>query len=446
MHEAPQGSCRARSALVLLLALVWSQAAAHEVPAQVRVQVYLAVEDQALIALVRAPLEAMRDLEFPRRGPGYLDLRGAERQLQDAVSLWLTPNLGLFADGVRLPAPELIASRLALPSDPSFASFERARRAVHDERLPVGTELYWEQALLDVALRYPLADAAADLELEPTFARLGLRTVTEIRFLRAEAEPRSFAFVGDPGRVSLAPGGGAVFSSFLADGFRHVLGGLDHLLFLAALIAPVRRIRPLIVIVTAFTVAHSITLVASMFDIVPRALWFPALVESLIAASIVYMALENIVRPGLERRWLVAYGFGLVHGFGFSFALGETLQLAGDHLAASLLAFNLGIELGQLLLLVLAVPVWRWLLRRAPERALVVLASAFIAHSGWHWLLERWQTFDLYALAMPPLEATFWAMAARWLMLLLTAVLVVVLVRHGVARFQALGAERPERA
>src|SRR5581483_8925750 len=127
-----------------------------------------------------------------------------------------------------------------------------------------------------------------------------------------------------------------------------------------------RRLRALIPIVTAFTLAHSITLIASAYDFAPGALWFPPLVETLIAASIVYMALENIAGAGnAHRRWMIAFGFGLVHGFGFSFALRETLQFAGSHLLASLLSFNLGVELGQLFVLVLFIPVLDLLFRYA---------------------------------------------------------------------------------
>ena len=134
-------------------------------------------------------------------------------------------------------------------------------------------------------------------------------------------------------------------------GFLHILDGTDHLLFIACLVIPFRRLRPLVVIVTAFTVAHSITLAAAALGLAPEGLWFPPLVEMLIAVSIVYMALENIVGTNAQRRWIVAFAFGLVHGFGFAFALRESLQFAGSHLATALLAFNVGVELGQLAVL-----------------------------------------------------------------------------------------------
>src|SRR5206468_10741709 len=117
--------------------------------------------------------------------------------------------------------------------------------------------------------------------------------------------------------------------------------------------------------------------------------WFPPLIETLIAMSIVYMALENIVGGStVHRRWMIAFGFGLVHGFGFSFALRETLQFAGDHLLASLLAFNIGVELGQLLVLLPFIPLLEALFRFAvAERMGTIIVSALVAHTGWHWMI-----------------------------------------------------------
>ena len=107
-------------------------------------------------------------------------------------------------------------------------------------------------------------------------------------------------------------------------GFQHILDGIDHLLFLFCLVIPFRRLRPLVAIVTAFTVAHSITLIASACELAPDALWFPPLIETLIAAvDRLHGAREHRRRAELERRWMIAFGFGLVHGFGFSFALRE---------------------------------------------------------------------------------------------------------------------------
>ena len=178
---------------------------------------------------------------------------------------------------------------------------------------------------------------------------------------------------------------------FVRLGFVHILDGTDHLLFLVCLVIPFRRFRSLVLMVTAFTIAHSMTLIASAFDLAPGGLWFRRSVETLIAASILYMALENIVGvTSVQRRWVLAFAFGLVHGFGFSFALRETLQFAGSHLVTSLLAFNVGVELGQLFVLAVLVPALTAVpLRRRGAMGTIIL-SAFVAHTAWHWTTERW--------------------------------------------------------
>jgi hypothetical protein len=208
-----------------------------------------------------------------------------------------------------------------------------------------------------------------------------------------------------------------VLGSFVRLGFLHILEGTDHLLFLFCLIIPFRRFRELVLLVTAFTVAHSVTLVASAYGVAPDALWFPPLVETLIATSIVYMALENIVGGAVRRRWLITFGFGLVHGFGFSFALRETLQFAGSHLLTSLLAFNLGVELGQLLVLALLLPLLSILFRQAiAERTGTVILSALVAHTGWHWMVERGARLSQFD--WPRIDAQLLASAMRWAILM----------------------------
>jgi hypothetical protein len=179
----------------------------------------------------------------------------------------------------------------------------------------------------------------------------------------------------------------------------------------------------LIAIVTSFTVAHCLTLAASVLGFAPDALWFPPLIEVLIALSIVYMALENIVGPKLERRWIVAFGFGLVHGFGFSFALRESLQFAGSHLATSLFAFNVGVELGQIMVLLVAIPVLTLLFRRVvDERMGTIILSALVAHTAWHWMLDRGALLRQYHIEWPAMDAVLIASVMRSVMLLLIAV------------------------
>jgi hypothetical protein len=389
--------------------------AAHDIPNDVTVQMFVKPEGERLRLLVRAPLRACRDVEFPKRGPGYLDLALAGDSLRDAATLWLSDAIQIYEGDRRLSNPSVVETRVSLESDRSFTSYEEALAHVKGAKIPVETDLYWNQALLDVLFEYPIHSDAADYSIQPGFARLGLRVVTAVRFLPPDGVVRALEFTGDPGLVRLDPRWSQAALRFVVAGFFHILEGADHLLFLLLLVIPFRRIRPLVVIVTAFTLAHSITLIASAYNIGPDALWFPPLIETLIAISIVYMALENIVGSRLERRWMIAFGFGLVHGFGFSFALRETLQFAGSHLFVSLLAFNVGVELGQLLALALLIPALGGLFRFVvKERIGTIILSAIVAHTGWHWMTER--AAQLRQFKWPSLNAAMLASAIRWLM------------------------------
>ena len=138
----------------------------------------------------------------------------------------------------------------------------------------------------------------------------------------------------------------------------------------------------------------------------------------LIAMSIVYMAIENIVGTNVQRRWMITFAFGLVHGFAFSFALREQLQFAGDHLLTSLLAFNIGVELGQLLVLVILIPLINLLFRHVvPERIGVIILSVLLGHTGWHWMLERAERLGQFP--WPAWDAATLASAMRWLIAVL---------------------------
>jgi hypothetical protein len=130
------------------------------------------------------------------------------------------------------------------------------------------------------------------------------------------------------------------------------------------------------------------------------------------------MALEKIVSPALKRRWVVTFAFGLIHGFGFSFALRDSLQLAGSHVLTSLLSFNVGVELGQLLVLVVAVPALDALFRfGVPERIGTIVVSALVAHTGWHWMTERGGLLAQYRLEWPVFDLAFLDVLLRWAML-----------------------------
>jgi HupE/UreJ protein len=410
-----------RLLLVASLLLLPCRVPAHDIPNDVTVQIFAKPQGQRLHLLVRVPLKAMRDVNFPERGPGYLDLARAGALLPEAATLWIADFIQVFEDDIRLSKPQIVATRISLPSDRSFISYEEALAHVTGPPLSNDTNVYWDQTMLDVLFEYPIQSEQSRFSIHPALARLGLRVVTVLRFLPAGGGVRAFEFTGDPGIIRLDPRWRQATLRFVSLGFFHILDGPDHLLFLLCLVIPFRRLGALIPVVSAFTIAHSITLIASAYNLAPNFLWFPPLIETLIATSIVYMALENIAGgTTLQRRWIMAFGFGLVHGFGFSFALRESLQFAGSHLVASLLSFNIGVELGQLLVLIVLIPALQLLFRYAvAERMGTIILSALVAHTAWHWMLDRRHVLAQFRFEWPALTAALLASALRWVMVLL---------------------------
>ena len=421
-------------------AATWG-AAAHDIPTDVKINAFLKPEGHRLELLIRVPLAAMIEVDFPTRVPGYLDISRADDALRNAAKLYLIDNITLYEDGAPLPPPRIVYARVSLASDRSFTSYEQARAHVEAPPLADSMDLYWNQQLLDVLLEYEIRSDRSAFSIRPRVDRFGQNVSTALRFLPPGGAARAFEFHGDPGLVPLDPSWHQAARRFVESGFWHILAGTDHLLFLLCLVVPFRRLRPLIVIVTSFTVGHSISLIASALGFVPDALWFPPLIETLIAVTILYMALENIVYAAmgtlatdLSRRWIIAFAFGIVHGFGFSFALRESLQFAGDHLVTALFGFNLGVEIGRIAVLLLLIPALDLLFKYVlAERLGVIILSALIAHVAWHWMIERGE--QLAKFPFPRIDAAFLASVMRGLMAALLLALGVLLANSWLRRW-----------
>jgi hypothetical protein len=174
--------------------------------------------------------------------------------------------------------------------------------------------------------------------------------------------------------------------SFFVLGIHHILSGYDHLVFLLGLLLPGGGLLSLAKIITAFTIAHSVTLSLAVLQIVALP---DRLVEAVIALSIAFVAAENLfLKPTATRRWLVSFSFGLVHGFGFSSALRE-LGLPAHGLLLSLFGFNLGVEVGQGLVVAACLPLLLLLRRAQWENRAVSLASVAILLVGLALFIER---------------------------------------------------------
>jgi hypothetical protein len=416
--------CRPERVLLLsLLLLLASPLRAHDIPQRVAAFLFVKPEGKTLNVVLRVPLETMRDINFPLKQGEMLDISKATPLLDEGVKLWIVDHVAFYENGVRLATPRVVSTRISLPNDRAFTVYDRAvAHVTRDAALDDTVDVPWRQAMLDVMLTVPVASPNAHFAFEPTLGSLGLHTTSIVHFLPSGGAERVFTFDGNPGKIALDPAWYDAARHFMTLGITHILSGLDHLLFVLCLVIPIRRMRALVGIITAFTAAHSITLLASAAGFAPDALWFPPLIEVLIAISIVYMAFENMVaRPkALERRWMLAFGFGLVHGFAFSFALRESLQFAGSHLLAALLSFNVGVEIGQLLVLAVAVPLLAVIFKSvSTERAGVLLLSALVAHTAWHWMLDRGAVLGQYRLEAPQLDLAFAAAALRGVMLLM---------------------------
>ena len=174
--------------------------------------------------------------------------------------------------------------------------------------------------------------------------------------------------------------------SFFFLGVEHIVTGYDHLLFLLALILCGGNLIQLLKIITAFTLAHSLTLAAAALNIITLP---SVLVEAVIALSIAYVAFENLYpRYAISRRWTISFVFGLMHGFGFSSVLRE-IGLPQDNLIWSLLNFNLGVEAGQLAAVILVLPALFWLRKTVWEAKVVRVVSAVVMGVGIALFIER---------------------------------------------------------
>ena len=192
------------------------------------------------------------------------------------------------------------------------------------------------------------------------------------------------------GSSSTAASQPSSFRSFLKLGIEHILTGYDHLLFLFGLLLACRRFSTAVRIITCFTLAHSLTLALAALDVISM----PAsVVEPLIAASIVFVGVENIVRRDEEPgwRWALTFALGLVHGFGFAGALREAgLGTGGAALLVPLFSFNLGVEIGQVAFALILLPLL-WKLRKLPafEKHGKTVLSAAVALAGLYWFVTR---------------------------------------------------------
>jgi len=367
------------AAVRILLALVVAcgTAAAHEIRPAIVTAALGSGPDYAIT--IAANIEALLagigpdhvDSDTAPSAPAYNELRAASpdalRAKFDAFARKWLDGLNVEFDGKRAE-PRLVSVDVPAVGDLKLARISTIRLA---GPTPDGARTFrWS---------YAAAFGSSVLRIER-----GGRIDPDTSWLKDGATSEPISLVGGEEKSR-----GARFLEYVALGFTHILPkGLDHILFVLGLYLLSTDWRSLLIQVTAFTVAHSITLALGLYGVVEVA---PSIVEPLIAASIVYVAVENMLTSKLQPwRPFIVFGFGLLHGLGFAGVLQE-LGLPRADFVTGLIGFNVGVELGQLAVIALAWVATGWLFRHQPwYRARIVWpASAAIALAGLYWTVER---------------------------------------------------------
>lgn len=286
------------------------------------------------------------DLEALQRDPNGLALLVAEGHVLRSGAQELMPEIG------RLRAAPALKQ---LP----FATLDEADAALKGGAYPADLDAtYVGDTIIDAELIYQTSGASGDFtlasRLDPGLP--GQEETANLVLVHGPGDPLIFRVRGlmaEPLKIS-SSAVDAIFT-FIVEGVRHILEGLDHVLFVFCLVLGATGFKELLLRVTGFTVGHSVTLALGFFDYVPKAAWFVPLVETGIALSIVYAAIIAIGKVQHRSTMAVTTMIGLLHGLGFSFVLREILQLDAPNIWQSLLAFNVGVEIGQV---AIALVVW----------------------------------------------------------------------------------------
>lgn len=396
---------------------------AHEVPAELTVQAFIKPAGRTLRLLVRVPLSGLMATGMPKEGVGYLALGHIGPSLHE-TALLVADAIDLYEDGRHLGRPAVVAARISLPYDASFASYPQALSLVTGPPLPVDTQVFWLQGNFDALLEYPIGSERSDFSIHARVTPLAPQVTTVLGFLSpgggGGGGVRSFQLFNDAGLVWLDPHWYQAALVFIKLGFRSLLGAGDQWLFALCLLIPIRRVGTMLALVAAFALGHALTLLVLTYGPDAGAAWLPPLVETVAAALILYVSLENIAASSLDGRWRLALAFGVVSGIGFAVALRQMLQFSGRHLLVSVASFGAGAELGQLVAFA-AVGAPLALLSRffTAERMRVIMLSALAANVAWGAVVARAE--QLPNADWPLLNAATLAAATSWLLVLVVA-------------------------
>ncbi len=323
------------------------------------------------------------------------------RQSTVGLALLAMQGLEISVDGENVTAKVERIKIYINGTQPDFATLDDARQAFQDKQLFDAFEqsVYVGDTTVDVLMRYTTEAAVYQYALSSSL-NPGLPDQDETANLVLDYSPsgvqvfRARGLLHEPVVVTRSVLDAVV--TFIKEGVVHILEGLDHVLFVICLVLGAMHLKPLLWRVTGFTIGHSITLSIGFYGFVPTAAWFVPAVETGIALSIIYVAVVAVV-PGLKKKkneWTVVVITGLIgllHGLGFSFVLQNILQVTSPNIWQSLLAFNLGVEIGQVMIVIASFSVFYLisLLGASVTKLNRFIVAGICASIALYWVIER---------------------------------------------------------
>src|SRR6266550_2951402 len=234
-----------------------SRPSAHEVPSELTVDMFVKPVATKLQLLIRIPLSGLMGTGMPKEGIGYLALDRIGPSLEQ-TALQIADAVDIHEGGNQLGTPHVVQTRISLPFDTSFASYDTAIVHMTAPLLPVDTQVYWLQGYFDALLEYPIRSDHSSFSIGSRLMVLAPQVTTRLRFLPPDSSVRSFEFLGDAGRVWLDPRWYQAARAFFHLGFLHTLGVWEQWIFVLCMLIPGRRLIPIISAMTLFAVAYTL--------------------------------------------------------------------------------------------------------------------------------------------------------------------------------------------
>jgi HupE / UreJ protein len=390
----------------------------HDLPQDTVMHAFLRVQGSEAHLLVRVPLDLLHGISWPTNHGEYAvgDSQAAVNQALDALGHAIL----IWQGGERL-TPTTSSGQLAALGDLSFANPEAAAAHIA-QPTEAGLKIAVDLGYLDAHFIYPIRPAPAVFSIQSRVAE----DLQDLSKLIVQFVPDGSNWGGamtisaQSGRVALNPNRAQAALGFTLVGMQGLLTNTDCLLFILCLMIPFRRARDFGALYAAFVLANLISLAGTAFGVAPDGVWFGAFPASVSAVLIFFLALGNIFGAHLQRRKLWTGLFGFVLGFEFAKLLVERLQFAGAHSQIALWFFAAGVDLGALLAFALAFVGLALILRGARAgRIGIIVLSALVAHTSWHWMVDRLGL--LWQMPWPAMTMSGFYHLAQWIFVVLLA-------------------------